>query len=138
MFTFDACTIHPQGLNTPFLLAEHLPTFGYELLAYNLLLLFVETQQGNVLLAQVPHDSCVRACLPQLPGGVVVVVQLENKRDWSNALVLRLFHCLQYILLLQSHKNWGCESLGMRLHLIGQMSHACYRNVIGQRSYDVL
>ena len=127
MFTFDACTIHPQGLNTPFLLADQLSTFGCELLAHNLLLLFVETQQGNVLLAQVPHDSCVRAVFLNYLGvwwlwyswRTNVIGQAHLFSGLSQP---QLSFCLQYILLLQAIK---AGVVRVRLHLIGQMLHAC-------------
>lgn len=114
MFIFDACTAHQQGLNTPFLLAEQLSTFGCALLAYNLLLLFVETQQGNVLLVRVPHDSCVRAVFLNYLGvwwlwynwrtNVIGQVRLFSELSQPQ-LSLFTVHTIT-----ASHKSWGCES----------------------------
>ena len=45
----------------------------------------------------------------------MVVVQLGNKCDWSNTLVLRTLTAAAFVLftvhtITASHKSWGCES----------------------------
>ena len=151
MFTFDGCTIHLQGLNTPFLLAEHMPTFGWELLAYNLLLLFVETQQGHVLLAQMPHDSCVRVIFLNYLGVWWLWCSWRTNLIGQTHLFSEVSQSqfYSYILLLQAIKlglwEWGCTWLvKCHMHAVGtwlvkghmtcwlvEGHMTCWRNLIG-------